>query len=56
VRFTYALTDKGKELGGVVLALVRWGTKNIPGTRTLKEFTPPTEKCRARHIRAERRR
>jgi DNA-binding HxlR family transcriptional regulator len=39
VRFAYALTAKGKELGGVVLALVRWGKKNIPGTRTLKQIT-----------------
>ena len=34
-RYAYALTDKGRDLGGVLLALVRWGKKHIPGTRTL---------------------
>jgi len=35
VRYTYGLTEKGKGLGDVLLALVRWGKKHIPGTRTL---------------------
>jgi DNA-binding HxlR family transcriptional regulator len=35
VRYAYGLTEKGKALGDVLLALVRWGKKNIPGTRTL---------------------
>lgn len=37
VRYAYTLTEKGKELGGILLALVQWGKKHIPGTRTLKE-------------------
>jgi DNA-binding HxlR family transcriptional regulator len=45
VRFAYALTSKGKELGDVVLALVRWGTKNIPGTRMLKSTLLPIRKA-----------
>jgi DNA-binding HxlR family transcriptional regulator len=35
VRYAYTLTPKGRDLGDVVLALVRWGRKHIPGTRTL---------------------
>ena len=37
VRYAYSLTPKGRDLGDVVLALVRWGRKHIPGTRTLRE-------------------
>lgn len=36
VRYAYTLTDKGKALGDVLLAIVRWGKKHIPGTQTLK--------------------
>jgi len=35
VRYAYALTEKGKDLGDVLLALVRWGKKYIPGTQAL---------------------
>jgi DNA-binding HxlR family transcriptional regulator len=37
VRYSYQLTEKGRELGGVLLALVVWGKRHIPGTRTIKE-------------------
>jgi DNA-binding HxlR family transcriptional regulator len=47
VRYAYALSDKGAALGEVLLAIVRWGKKHIPGTRTLG--TPrPAAKARAR--------
>jgi DNA-binding HxlR family transcriptional regulator len=36
VRYAYALTPKGRELGEVLGAIVRWGRKHIPGTRTLE--------------------
>jgi DNA-binding HxlR family transcriptional regulator len=36
VRYTYELTEKGKDLGDVLLAFVRWGKKYIPGTRVLE--------------------
>jgi len=36
VRHAYGLTEKGKALSDVLLALVRWGKKHIPGTRTLE--------------------
>lgn len=37
VRYAYTLSAKGRDLGDVLLALVQWGKKHIPGTRTLKE-------------------
>ena len=37
VRYEYTLTPKGRDLGDVVSAMVRWGRKHIPGTRTLTE-------------------
>ena len=37
VRYAYALSEKGKALGDILLAFVRWGKKHIPGTRTLQE-------------------
>jgi DNA-binding HxlR family transcriptional regulator len=36
VRYAYKLTEKGKALNNVLLALVRWGKKHIRGTRALK--------------------
>jgi DNA-binding HxlR family transcriptional regulator len=33
VRFAYTLTAKGGELGDVLLAIVRWGRRNIAGTQ-----------------------
>lgn len=38
VRYAYTLTAKGRELGGVLLALVGWGKRHIAGTRTLGEI------------------
>src|SRR5690242_20752628 len=35
VRYAYTLTPKGKDLGDVLLAFVRWGKRHIPGTVTL---------------------
>ena len=40
VRYAYGLTEKGKALSDVLLALVRWGKKHIPGTRTLESPAP----------------
>ena len=40
VRYAYELTEKGKALSGVLLALVRWGKKHIPGTGTLESPAP----------------
>ena len=46
VRYAYELTEKGKALGEVLLAFVRWGKKHIPGTRTLG--SPATHSVRGR--------
>lgn len=35
VRFAYSLTAKGRDMGDVLLAIVRWGKKHIPGTLAL---------------------
>ena len=37
VRHAYTLTPKGKELGDVLQAFVRWGKPHIPGTMVLEE-------------------
>jgi DNA-binding HxlR family transcriptional regulator len=37
VRYAYALTAKGRALSEVLGAMVRWGKRYIPGTRTLHE-------------------
>lgn len=37
IRYSYALTQKGKDLGAVLLAFVRWGKHHIPGTVVLGE-------------------
>jgi len=37
VRYAYTLTPKGKDLGEVLLAFVRWGKRHIPGTIVLGE-------------------
>jgi len=35
VRFAYSLTPKGRDMGEILLAIVRWGRKHIPGTVAL---------------------
>ncbi|HTT02236.1 MAG TPA: helix-turn-helix domain-containing protein [Steroidobacteraceae bacterium] len=37
VRHAYSLTPKGRALGDVLLAFVRWGRQYIPGTVTLND-------------------
>jgi DNA-binding HxlR family transcriptional regulator len=36
-RYAYTLTPKGRALGDVLLAFVRWGQEYIPGTVTLSQ-------------------
>jgi DNA-binding HxlR family transcriptional regulator len=61
VRYAYTLTPKGKDLGGVLLAFVRWGKQHIPGTLALNQgpakgadivpaATPPPQACKAEQI------
>ena len=37
VRYSYTLTPKGRALGEVLLAFVRWGKQHIPGTVALNQ-------------------
>ncbi|MBD8900056.1 helix-turn-helix domain-containing protein [Rhodanobacter sp. DHG33] len=55
VRYAYTLTPKGKALGDVLLAFVRWGKQHIPGTMVMGQgtaaktaATPRTRKTRAK--------
>jgi DNA-binding HxlR family transcriptional regulator len=40
-RHSYSLTVKGKRLGPILVALVDWGKRHIPGTRTMDEVEAP---------------
>jgi DNA-binding HxlR family transcriptional regulator len=42
VRYAYALTPKGRALGDVLLAFVRWGKQHIPGTVALNQSPAST--------------
>jgi DNA-binding HxlR family transcriptional regulator len=46
VRYAYTLTEKGQDLGELLGALVRWGKKHIPGTRTLSEAAAEARKAK----------
>ena len=39
VRFAYALTPRGRDMGEILIALVRWGRKHIAGTVALEIAT-----------------
>jgi len=45
VRYSYELTKKGKALGDVLLAIVRWGREYIPGTEVMSS---PTHRRKSR--------
>lgn len=48
MRYAYALTEKGRDLGDVLLAIVRWGKKHIPGTQIMGRPTPHPVRGRKR--------
>ena len=52
VRYAYELTEKGRALGDVLLAIVRWGTKYIPGTEVMGSPTMRAESSKKRHRKA----
>jgi DNA-binding HxlR family transcriptional regulator len=58
MRYAYTLTPKGRALGDVLLAFVRWGKQHIPGTVTLSEVpangASSGSTSNARHSRAKR--
>jgi DNA-binding HxlR family transcriptional regulator len=41
VRYAYTLTPKGRALGDVLLAFVRWGKEHIPGTVAMNQAPKP---------------
>lgn len=51
-RYAYTLTPKGKALGDVLLAFVRWGKQYIPGTMILNRG--PAESSRPKPARRAR--
>ena len=40
VRYAYALTPRGRQLGAILRALATWGLEHIPGTRILPTLLP----------------
>ncbi|MFI0445414.1 winged helix-turn-helix transcriptional regulator [Actinomadura sp. 6N118] len=40
LRYSYRLTERGRQLGPVVDALADWGARNLPGTRRLGTDRP----------------
>jgi DNA-binding HxlR family transcriptional regulator len=42
VRFAYSLTPKGRDMGEILIAIVRWGRKHIPGSVALDMATRKT--------------
>jgi DNA-binding HxlR family transcriptional regulator len=38
VRYSYKLTEKGRDLRNVLGALVRWSKKHVPGVRTFADL------------------
>ena len=58
IRYAYTLTPKGRALGDVLLAFVRWGKQHIPGTVTLNERAasggPAAPAASSRRTRAKR--
>lgn len=57
-RYAYTLTAKGRALGDVLLAFVRWGKQHIPGTVILSEAPvgdrSPDSAAHSRRARRER--
>lgn len=48
VRYAYELTSKGRDLGGLLAAVVRWARRHLPGTRTFYEFAATAARGRGR--------
>ena len=48
VRFAYTLTPKGKDMGEILIAIVRWGRKHLPGTVALEMATRGTGAAKKR--------
>ena len=55
VRYAYTLTPKGRALGDVLLAFVRWGKQHIPGTVAMNQG-PKAAKAAVANIKPRRKR
>jgi DNA-binding HxlR family transcriptional regulator len=55
VRYAYTLTPKGRALGDVLLAFVRWGKQHIPGTIAMNQG-PKAGEAAAANTKAPRKR
>ena len=38
LRYEYLLTPKGRELGAVLKAMVKWGEKHVPGSKAMRSL------------------
>jgi len=47
-RYSYTLTPKGRALGDVLAAFVRWGKQHIPGTVVMSEVSASGRRPRGR--------
>ena len=47
LRYAYTLTPKGRALGDVLLAFVRWGKQHIPGTVAMNQGSKAGEPAAA---------
>ena len=55
LRYAYTLTPKGRALGDVLLAFVRWGKQHIPGTVMFSEVaTSDSAAAKSRRRRTKR--
>mgnify|MGYP001825972511 FL=1 len=47
VRYAYQLTQKGRDLQPVLLAMIDWGNKHVPGTITRAEIEAMVRRVKA---------
>ena len=47
VRYAYHLTEKGRDLQPVLLAMIDWGNKHVPGTITRAEIEAMVRRVKA---------
>jgi DNA-binding HxlR family transcriptional regulator len=52
VRFAYTLTPKGRDMGEILIAIVRWGRKHIAGTVALEMATRESGTAKKKATRA----
>jgi DNA-binding HxlR family transcriptional regulator len=50
VRYAYALTASGRQLGGILRAVATWGLEHIPKTRTLSALLPAPRSAGRRQL------